>query len=52
MKCVIIKGSEEIIRVTNTLAEQLVEKGTHGYVSKQAWKKQGRKYYNEKNNKK
>ena len=52
MKCIKNKESQEIVRVNNILADQLVKKGTHGYASKEAWKKQGRKYYGEKNNKK
>lgn len=43
MKCIIKKGTSEIVRVTDEVAAELFSKGLADYASKAAWKAQRRR---------
>jgi hypothetical protein len=36
------RATGDVKRVTDDRAEELVSRGTHGYVDRETWKKQGR----------
>ena len=44
MKCVQMSNFLSIVRVTEKVAQRMVNKGAR-YVSKEQWKKQGRQYF-------
>lgn len=44
MKCVVIHNENDVYRMKDAKAKQLVDKGEATYVDKKIWKDTGRKY--------